>query len=50
MKKQNAEYNKNKSHLKFLSDVTSDIITRGIYSERGLRSAINSQVNSKLST
>lgn len=45
MKKQNAEYNKKKSHLKFLSDVTSDIITRGIYSERGLRSAINSQVN-----
>ena len=44
MKKQNAEYNKKKSHLKFLTDVTSDIITRGIYSERGLRSAINSQV------
>ena len=44
MKKQNAEYNKKKSHLKFLTDVTSDIITRGIYSERGLRTAINTQV------
>ena len=44
LKKQNAEYNKKRSHLKFLTDVTNDIITRGIYSERGLRSAINSQV------
>ena len=44
LKKESAEYKKKTSHLKFLTDVTTDIINRGVYSERGLRSAINSQV------
>ena len=38
------EYDDSNSHLKFLTDVTTDIINRGIFSEKGLRSAINSQV------
>ena len=43
-KETKTEYDKNKSNLKFLTDVTSDILNRGIFSEKGLRSAINSQV------
>ena len=43
-KENKTEYDPHKSHLKFLTDVTSDILNRGIFSERGLRSAINSQV------
>ena len=45
-KENKTEYDPHKSHLKFLTDVTSDILNRGIFSERGLRSAINSQVRS----
>ena len=45
LKKENEEFNKRKTHLKFLTDVTNDIINRGLYSERGLRSAMNSQVD-----
>ena len=43
-KENKTEYDPSKSQLKFLTDVTSDILNRGIFSERGLRSAINSQV------
>ena len=43
-KENKTEYDKNKSQLKFLTEVTRDILSRGIFSEKGLRSAINSQV------
>lgn len=46
-KKDQSEYENSNSHLKFLTDVTNDIINRGIFSEKGLRSAINSQVKKK---
>jgi len=46
-KKDQSEYENSDSHLKFLTDVTNDIINRGIFSEKGLRSAINSQVKKK---
>ena len=50
LKKESAEYKKKTSHLRFLTDVTTDIINRGVYSERGLRSAINSQVGNWFSS
>ena len=46
-KEVDTDYAQKKRHLKFLTDVTNDIIDRGIYSERGLRSALNSQVKKK---
>ena len=44
VKENKTESEQSKCQLKFLTDVTSDILNRGIFSERGLRSAINSQV------
>ena len=44
VKENKTESDGSKCQLKFLTDVTSDILNRGIFSERGLRSAINSQV------
>ena len=48
LKKENVEFDKKKSHLKFLTDITNDIIERGIYTDKRLRAAINYQVNIKL--
>ena len=47
LKKENVEFDKKKSHLKFLTDITNDIIERGIYTDKRLRAAINYQVNIK---
>ena len=43
-KTENVSHKKKLQHIDFLTDVTNDIITRGIYSERGLRNAITGQV------
>ena len=48
-KENKTEEDPSKWELKFLTDVTSDILNRGIFSERGLRSAINSQVRLRVS-
>ena len=44
LKTENVSHKKKLHHINFLTDVTNDIITRGIYSERGLRNAITGQV------
>ena len=44
LKKENIEFDKRKSHLKFLTDITNDIIERGIYTDKRLRAAISCQV------
>ena len=44
VKTEDASHKKKLHQINFLRDVTNDIITRGIYSERGLRNAITGQV------